>query len=168
MKATLKVNDKEIEVEITEEELKKLEKTEEKKHKILRGNSYHFLDSYGKVVNRLDTKNEIDNYLYSIGNYFKTPEEAEFHKNELIYTQMLKDYICEHDDVLVDWEDRQNPKYAIYYDFINKKIKFVAEWYCKYQGAIHASNKQVLEDVVKFIGEDNVKKYILKVEEQEW
>lgn len=165
MKATLKVNDKEIEVEITEEELKKLEKTEEKKHKILRGNGYYYLDSYGKAVNRLDTKNEIDNYLYSTGNYFQTPKEAEFHKNELIYTQMLKDYIYEHDDVELDWCDVGQEKVYLLYDFNNKVIMTNSIYTWKCQGAIYASNKQVLFSAIKFIGEENVKKYILKVEE---
>lgn len=166
MKATLKINDKEIEVEISEEELKKLEekKLPRKRWRAVKGDKYWILDDEGGYTYS-DHYNETDNYFYSIGNYFKTKEEAEFYKNELIYTQMLKDYIYEHDDVELKWWDVGQEKWYLLYDFNNKVIMTNSIYTWKCQGAIYASNKQVLFDAIKFIGEENVKKYILKVEE---
>lgn len=166
MKATLKINDKEIEVEITEEELKKLEeKTPSRKRwRADRGQEYFYPMSNGSVSSDIEYNSPMDDERYSIGNYFKTEEEVEFHKNELIYTQMLKDYIREHDDVELDWNDILQDKCYLAYDFMNKKIDcYSSSCQTKWQGTIYASNEQVLLDAVKFIGEENVKKYILKV-----
>lgn len=164
MKATLKINDKEIEVDITEEELKKFE---EKKPRVRwraeKENKFWYI-SVGNQCGH-DHQEACDDFLYSIGNYFQTQEEADFHKNELIYTQMLKDYIYEHDDVELDWKDASQPKWSIEYDTVECEIVLGVGHYCKAQGVIYASNKRVLEDAVKFIGEENVKKYILKVGE---
>ena len=125
MKATLKINDKEIEVEITEEELKKLEeKKPRKRWRAEISEKYWYVCSNASLFN--DTENfwDVDNKRYSIGNYFKTKEEAEFYKNELIYTQMLKDYIYEHDDVELNWRDDTQEKYFLYHDFCSKEIDY--------------------------------------------
>lgn len=166
MKATLKINDKEIEVEISEEELKKLEeKKPRKRWRAEKCEIYWYVDSAENLLGAREDDWEMDNKRYSTGNYFQTQEEAEFHKNELIYTQMLKDYIYEHDDVELDWNDRMQEKYYLRYCCLNKKINFSLCQYYKIQSVIYASNEQVLKDAVEFIGEENVKKYILKVEE---
>lgn len=168
MKATLKINDKEIEVEITEEELKKLEdkKPSRKRWRAQRGQEYFYNMSFRDISGDTEGHDEVDDDRYSTGNYFKTKEEAEFHMEEVFYTQMLKDYIYEHDDVKLDWNDDTQEKWSLGYDCFYKKIEYgLNKCYDKFQGIIYASNKQVLVDAVKFIGEDNVKKYILKVEE---
>lgn len=167
MKATLKINDKEIEVEINEEDLKKLEKKKlpRKRWRAEEGQEYWYVSNDGEIAGVSEVNDIYDDYVYSIGNYFKTKEEAEFHKNELIYTQMLKDYIYEHDDVKLDWNDAKQDKYYLLYDFCNEEIDCRLSWNYKFPGAICASNEQVLKDAVGFIGEENVKNYILKVEE---
>lgn len=169
MKATLKINDKEIEVEITEEELKKLEekKPSRKRWRAEKNQEYWYIRSDGDVDDDIELHYEMDNWKYSIGNYFKTKEEAEFHKKELIYTQMLKDYIYEHDDVELNWHNSNQNKYFMFYSYYEERIDYYLDLVNKYQGIVYASNKQVLEDAIKFIGEENVKKYILKVEEQQ-
>ena len=106
MKATLKINDEEIEVEITEKELKKLEDRKPRKRwRAKKGDKYWYVSGGATLFNVTEDDWEVDKDRYSVGNYFKTKEEAEFHKNELIYTQMLKDYIYEHDDVELNWND---------------------------------------------------------------
>ena len=169
MKAILKINDKEIEIEITEKELKKLEekKLPRKRWRAKKGKKYWRIYGDGEIADVREINDIYADYNYSIGNYFKTIEEAEFHKNELIYTQMLKDYIYEHDDVELDWNNMSQDKYYLLYNFCNEEIDYYAGtgWTFKIQGTIYTSNLQVLKDAVKFIGEENVKKYILKVEE---
>lgn len=167
MKATLKVNDKEIEVEITEEELKKFEEKKiRKRWRAVKGKKYWYAGRTGILFNANEDNEVGDDETYSTGNYFQTEGEAEFYWNELKYTQMLKDYIYEHDDVELDWNNPGQDKCFIAYDYYSEeKIGYHTIWGHKSQGAIYASNEQVLKDAVKFIGEENVKKYILKVEE---
>ena len=126
MKATLKIKDKEIEVEITEEDLKKLEEKKlfRKRWRAEKDEIYWFVCGDTVILNLTEKDWEGDNDRYSIGNYFKTKEEAEFHKNELIYTQMLKDYIYEHDDVELDWNNDKQEKYFLSYSFYDKEVEY--------------------------------------------
>ena len=59
----------------------------------------------------------------------------------------------------IDWEDENQKKYEIYYDYIHKKIECRAFCYCKDQGVIYCLNKNFLKVAKKEIGEENLIKY---------
>lgn len=59
----------------------------------------------------------------------------------------------------IDWEDRDQNKYEIYYDYIRKKIECRAFCYCKDQGAIYCLDKNFLNVAKQEIGEENLVKY---------
>lgn len=52
---------------------------------------YYYVNSYGIVSRSHEYRNKDDDYLYGIGNYFKTEEDAEVYKKYLIARQMLLD-----------------------------------------------------------------------------
>ena len=59
----------------------------------------------------------------------------------------------------IDWEDKNQNKYEIYYDYIRKKIECRAFCYCKDQGVIYCLNKNFLKVAEKEIGEEDLIKY---------
>ena len=59
----------------------------------------------------------------------------------------------------IDWEDEDQNKYEIYYDYIRKKIECRAFCYCKDQGVIYCLNKNFLKVAKKEIGEEDLIKY---------
>ena len=59
----------------------------------------------------------------------------------------------------IDWEDKNQNKYEIYYDYIRKKIECRAFCYCKDQGVIYCLDKNFLKVAEKEIGEENLIKY---------
>lgn len=69
------------------------EETSEK-HKRWRAkenDEYCYIDDYGDVDFIFEDMDELDDYRYSIGDYFKTKKEAELHKEYLIARQVLLD-----------------------------------------------------------------------------
>ena len=52
---------------------------------------YYYVNNYGIVSCSYDYRNEDDNYLYGIGNYFKTEEEAKAYRRYLLARQVLID-----------------------------------------------------------------------------
>lgn len=52
---------------------------------------YYYVNNYGIVSCSYDYRNEDDNYLYGIGNYFKTEEEAKVYRRYLLARQILID-----------------------------------------------------------------------------
>ena len=59
----------------------------------------------------------------------------------------------------IDWEDRDQNKYEIYYDYTRKKIECRAFCYCKDQGIIYCLDQSFLKVAKQEIGEENLIKY---------
>ena len=64
-----------------------------KRWRVEKGKGYYLLKERGGIGNFKEELDDVDNYLYSIGNYFKTREEVEKHKEKLILQQQIKDRI---------------------------------------------------------------------------
>lgn len=169
MKAKLIYNNKEYEVEVSEEQVKEIEKPKYKRWRAEeKGEEYYFLSDLGEILSAIDCRDKSDNFLYNTDNYFKTEEGAEFRKKQLLYLQQYKDYLG---DDLVTEDDWKNPnifKYKAYFDFDPLRglgIRTSADCLMKYQGAIYSKSKEKIEKFIKEFGEDNFKKYILEVKE---
>lgn len=79
MKATLKLEDgREVELVLTDEQEKAIEqKKYGRQRAMIDGNYYYIDDSDGEVMKDIDCGYEVDNYRFSVGNYYLTKEEAE-------------------------------------------------------------------------------------------
>lgn len=165
MKAKLTLNGKEYEVEITEDQVNEIEKPKYKRWRAEKGGKYYFLDSSCSVVYMVDYYIEFDRKRYEVGNYFKTKEEAEFRRQQLLYLQQYKDYLGYDLVTKDDWENIGRLKFCALYNYETKEIEIY--WYCeqKFQGTIYSKSKEKIENFIDLIGEDNFKKYILEVEE---
>lgn len=165
MKAILKVNNKEIEVDITKEELKRLKSKPSRKRWRAKkyGECWHITE-YGTCYSTTDTEVISDDEKYELGNYFGSKEEAIECRNRLAYTQQLKDYIYENDDKEVDWTNRTQIKYFLVYDYVFECLSIDRTLSNKTQGAVYATNSQVLKDAVNYIGKENIEKYIFGIE----
>lgn len=166
MKAKLTLNGKEYEVEITEEQVKEIEKPKYKRWRAEKGEEYYFLSDLGEILSAIDCRDKSDNFLYDIGNYFKTEEEAEEYKKKLLYQQQYKDFIGEDLATKDDWKKPTFQKYATCIDhYYCNEVALSSNTYYELQGVIYSKSKEKIQDFIKKIGEDNFKKYILEVKE---
>ena len=142
-----------------------IEVDESKRWKPERNEKFWYLN--GDVY--LDTWTDCgsDNFQYTIGNCFKTEEEAEEYKKQIEYTARYKNYIEEHSEPL-DWNDNDQGKY--YACFLQNSpytmgpvnhLEIDCDYWSKCQGTIYASSEQIILDAINEIGEDNFKKYVL-------
>jgi hypothetical protein len=102
---------------------------------------------------------------FSFGNCFKTREEAEFALERLKVIAEMKRYIAEHDDVELGWSvDYQEKWYIKYYhdtNDINIDYNVCTQLV---DNSLYASSPEILENMIKEIGEDRIKKYYFGVE----
>lgn len=167
MKAKLTLNEKEYEVEINEEQVKEIEKPKYKRWRAEKYKTYCSINSDGTTCIYTDFGDVIDNFLYSIGNYFKTKEVLEEKKKKLLYRRQYKDFIGE--DLLTeeDFKNQNITKYFAYYDYINEDINIGDHQVIRVQGCIYSKSNQKIRDFVNKVGKDNFKKYILGINTNE-
>ena len=128
---------------------------------------YYYINIFGKICNCPDDKNKqelLSDFLYQTGNYFKTKEEAEQYKSNLIITQKIKDIALRlNNGVDIDLNyycDLIRPKYKIVLKpYENKLIQSISTStvdLCQ----IYCLSDKFLETAIKEIGEKELIEYI--------
>ena len=125
MKAKLIIEDKEIEVEISEEEYKKLQPIEEKKtgyERVPESDIYFYTHSKGYVETGCEDYYDIDNEYYESANYYsdKTIAENNIRADKLM--RQLRRFSVEHREDGVNLNDVNTRQYCIYYDYGNNTL----------------------------------------------
>lgn len=105
---------------------------------------------------------EIDNFRYSIGNVYKTREEAEFAVEKLKVIAELKRYAEWYNDK-IDWKDDNSCKFDIFYDYGTGEM-IIFSYNSVQHNSIYFSSKEIAENAIKEIGVERIKKYYLEVE----
>lgn len=163
-----------------EEEIEKLNKQIEEIHKKIKelgmqesvkgdiwrpipNEAYYYIMPDGDILGSIDEQDIADISILNVGNYYKTREEAEHQAKVQKYTNFFRKYVEEHSKP-IDW-GKQQSKWALVYNTYDKSIEFYPEPILKYQGTIYASSKEVLQEAVDFVGEENVIKYVLGAKE---
>ena len=125
MKAKLIIEDKEIEVEISEEEYKKLQPSEEKKtgyERVPKSDIYFYVTPSGCVDNTHEDCYDIDNECYESANYYSSKTVAENNARADKLMRQLRRFAVEHREDGVNLNDIYTRQYCIYYDYGNNTL----------------------------------------------
>ena len=115
---------------------------------------YWCVGSFGDIYKEFWENMEEDKYKYSIGNCYKTEEEAVFARDKQIFTTKLERDFAENSDE-IDWGNMYQNKYQmfIYGDDIAKTF-----YNSTYLGVPVTTNREWLEKYIKE-NEADIKKY---------
>ena len=125
MKAKLIIEDKEIEVEISEEEYKKLQPSEEKKtgyERVPESDIYFYANSRGYVETGCEDYYDIDNEYYESADYYSSEAVAENNARADKLVRQLRRFAVEHRGRGVNLNDVNTRQYCIYYDYGNNTL----------------------------------------------
>ena len=126
MKAILKIKDKEIEVEVSEETIEHL--TKKKGNPFARvgiENSFYKIDAYGYASPCVDCGLHSDDLLFKTANYCTDSDLLQQQAWRETLNRLLWRWQYENDG-FIDWENVEDNKFIIEYDFISDE--FVAAW----------------------------------------
>lgn len=99
------------------------------------------------------------------GRAYPTKEKAEFEANREKYTRLFRQYVEQHSESL-DWHNIDQAKYFIsHYEDSEKAFILDYDFAAQKPFVIYADCIQLLKDAINFVGESNIKKYILQCEE---
>lgn len=126
MKAKLIIEGKEIEIEISEEECKKIQLLEEKKtgyERVPKNGKYFYEFGKGDVESDIEDCYDIDDEYYESANYYsdKTVAENNARANKLM--RQLRRFSVEHRERGIDLNDINTKKFFVTYNYENNEIQ---------------------------------------------
>ena len=125
MKAKLIIEDKEIEVEISEEEYKKLQPIEEKKtgyERVPEGDYFYYESCRGNAESSIDEYCYIDDEYYASAYYYSSKTVAENNARADKLMRQLRRFSVEHREDEVNLNDTNTKQHCIYYDYGNNTL----------------------------------------------
>ena len=155
---------KEIEKQLEELKVQLTEEDKEDKYKRKRfdyDKYYWFVDTFGEVCDTPECYASEDNFLFEIGNYFETEEQAENYKEKLLIEQELRDVAMELNlGEEIDWDNDSQDKYYLGFDYYKDEIDYYVSNKSKKQGVIYCLDKGFKDIAIERIGEERLAKYL--------
>ena len=145
MKAKLIIEGKEIEVEISEEECKKLQLLEEKKtgyERVSKSDIYFYTYPSGCVETTCEACYDIDDECYESANYYSDKTVAENNTRADKLMRQLRRFSVEHREHEVNFNDINTEKYYICYGYQSKEFEIHDVLITKVFGAIYFDSKE--------------------------
>ena len=151
MKAKLLIDGKEIEVEISEEEYKKIQTREGKKtgyERVEVGEEFYYVAASSKVELGDDDYVPIDDKYYDISNYYSSKEVAENNARADKLMRQLRRFAVEHRECGVNFNDINTEKYYMYYDYENDELRVGFVLRSRNFGAIYFDSKETAKAAI--------------------
>ena len=126
MKAKLIIEGKEIEVEISEEEYKKLQPSEEKKtgyERVAEYDGFYYESSEATVEDGLEEHTKLDDEYYESANYYSDKTVAENNARADRLMRQLRRFAVEHRECGVNFNDTDTKKFCIYYNYRDNELE---------------------------------------------
>ena len=145
MKAKLIIEDKEIEIEISEEEYKKLQPSEEKKtgyERVAESDIYYYVSYNDKAETACEDCYDVDDEYYESANYYSDKTVAENNARADKLMRQLRRFSVEHRECGVNLNDTNTEKYYIYYDYVSNKFGAAFTFYARVFGVIYFDSEE--------------------------
>ena len=151
MKAKLIIEGKEIEIEISEEEYKKLQPSEEKKtgyERVPESDVYFYTYPSGCVETTCETCYDIDDECYESANYYSDKTVAENNTRADKLMRQLRRFAVEHRENGVDFNNMNTKKHYIYYDYEDNTLSATFTLCAKVFGTIHFDSRETAQTAI--------------------
>ena len=151
MKAKLIIEGKEIEIEISEEEYKKLQSEEEKKtgyERVSESDIYFYANSRGYVETCTEDYYSVDNEYYESANYYSDKTVAENNARADKLMRQLRRFAVEHRECEVNFNNINTEKYYMYYDYDDNELGVSFVFRTRNFGAIYFDSEETTQAAI--------------------
>lgn len=148
MKAKLIIEDKEIEIEISEEEYKKLQPIGEKKtgyERVPESDIYFYVHSRGYVETASEDCYDIDDEYYESANYYSSATVAENNTRADKLMRQIRRFSVEHRGHGVNLNSTETAKHYIYYDCVRDELRTTYTFYAGVFGVIYFDSEETAQ-----------------------
>ena len=147
-----------IEWEIIEEENTDWERVEY-------NNQYYYVTSSGKVLKETERNSSLDNTRHKIANYstVKSKMECKALRDNLL--SRMQRWADIHNEEKIDWNDSEQRKYLIYYDYDDNKFCFTYVYYVRDLGQVYFISEEIANQCLEEFKEELLEFYKFEMEE---
>lgn len=148
MKAKLIIEGKEIEIEISEEEYKKLQPSEEKKtgyERVPKNGKYFYEFGKGDVESDIEDCYDIDDEYYASANYYSSEIVAENNTRADKLMRQLRRFSVEHREDGVDFNSTETAKHYIFYDCIHDELDITFTFFARVFGMVYFDSEETAQ-----------------------
>lgn len=128
------------------------------------GEWYWFIDSDGQINNCEWVDDHIDYGRYSMGNCFKTKEEAEFAREKQKVKTELQRFADEHNDLEKLGWNGVNGHHSIRYSYWTNDLVVSCMQQSKDIDCVYFTSTEIADVAVKTVGEKRILKYLFDVD----
>ena len=148
MKAKLIIKGKEIEIEISEEEYKKLQPSETGYERVSKSGDYFHESGKGDVESEIEDCYNIDNEYYESANYYSDKTVAENNARADKLMRQLRRFSVEHREDGINLNDIHTKKFFITYNYENNELRLGYTFQLKTFGVICFDSREVVNDAI--------------------
>ena len=148
MKAKLIIEGKEIEIEISEEEYKKLQPPKTGYERVLPDNEFYYAASRGCIESGVDAYDYIDNEYYESANYYSSTAIAENNIRADKLMRQLRRFSVEHRKYKTNFNSINARRFYIIYQCEINEIKPYHTSYAIYFGAIYFDSEEATQAAI--------------------
>ena len=142
------MKDKEIEIEISEEEYKKLQPPEEKKtgyERVPKSDIYFYANTKGDAETACEDCYDVDDEYYNSANYYSSKEVAENNARADKLVRQLRRFAVEHRERGVNLNDINTEKYYICYDYEGNELGTTFTFVARVFGVIYFDSEETAQ-----------------------
>ena len=148
MKAKLIIEDKEIEIEISEEEYKKLQPSETGYERVPKSSVYFYVSYNDKVDTTVEDCYDVDNECYESSNYYSSNTIAENNARADKLMRQLRRFSVEHRECEVDFNSTETAKHYIYYDCIHDELDITFTFFARVFGMVYFDSEETAQAAI--------------------
>ena len=148
MKAKLIIEGKEIEIEISEEEYKKLQLSETGYERVSKSGDYFHESGKGDVESEIEDCYNIDNEYYESANYYSDKTVAINNARADKLMRQLRRFSVEHREDGINLNDIHTKKFFITYNYENNELRLGYTFQLKTFGVICFDSREVVNDAI--------------------
>ena len=148
MKATLIIEGNEIEIEISEEEYKKLHPSETGYERVPESDIYFYANTKGDVETACEDCYDIDDEYYASANYYSDKTVAENNARADKLMRQLRRFAVQHRGHEVDFNSTGTAKHYIYYDCVHDELRTTYTFYAGVFGVIYFDSEETAQAAI--------------------
>ena len=148
MKAKLIIENKEIEIEISEEEYKKLQPSETGYERVPESDIYFYANTKGDVETACEDCYDVDDEYYESANYYSDKTVAENNARADKLMRQLRRFSVEHRERGVNLNDINTEKYYICYDYEGNELGTTFTFVARVFGVIYFDSEEATQAAI--------------------